>query len=150
MNFVCDMLLQSSVLLLGVFVGAMLTEGMVLVPYWQSLSPVEFFAWYAANDRRLLRYFGQLTALTAVVAVVAAILALATDHPGRADALVAAGLMIAVVASFPLYFKRANESFAAASIAPSDVAAQLARWAAWHWVRTAVSFIALFSAMAAL
>ena len=150
MSFVCASLMNASVLFLGVFVGAMLTEAMVLVPYWRSLAPAEFFAWYAANDRRLLRYFGQLTALTAIIAVAAAILALATGHPGRADALVAALLMVPVVASFPLYFKRANESFAAASIAPTDVAAQLARWAAWHWVRTAVSFIALFSAMTAL
>ena len=150
MSFVCDVLLQVSAALLGVFAGAMLTEGMVLVPYWRSLSHAAFFEWYAVNDRRLLRYFGQLTSVTALVVVAAAVAALGTGHPATGHAVASAGLMIAVVASFPLYFKRANESFAAASIAPGDVAAQLARWAAWHWVRTAVSFIALFSAMAAL
>ncbi len=148
MSFVCASLMKTSVLLLGVFAGAMLTEGMVLVPYWQSLSPAEFFKWYAANDRRLLSYFGRLTAATAIVALAAAILALATGHPGRADALVAAVSMVVVVASFPLYFKRANERFAAASIPAAEVAAELARWSAWHWMRTAISFVAL--AVAAL
>ena len=150
MSLVCASLMNASVLFLGVFAGAMLTEGMVLVPYWRSLSPAAFFAWYAANDRRLLRFFGQLTAVTALLAVAAAVAALATGHAAATQAATAAALMIAVVASFPLYFKRANESFAAAGIAPADVAAELARWAAWHWVRTVASFIALLSAMAAL
>jgi hypothetical protein len=150
LSFVCDVLLHLAAALLGVFAGAMLTEGMVLVPYWRSLSPAAFFAWYAANDRRLLRFFGQLTSATALIVVAAAVVALWTGHPGARHAATSAALMIAVVASFPLYFKRANESFAAASIAPAAVAAELARWSAWHWVRTAASFVALSSAMAAL
>jgi len=149
MNFICEVLLQVSAALLGVFAGAMLTEGMVLVPYWRSLSPAAFFGWYAANDRRLLRYFGHLTSVTALVVVAAAILALWTGHPATRHAAASAALMIAVVASFPLYFKRANASFAAASIDAAAVATELARWAAWHWVRTALSVIALFFAMAA-
>lgn len=143
MSFVAAALLKASIVLLGVFAGAMLTEAMVLVPYWRSLAPAEFFAWYAANDRRLLGYFGPLTAVTAIVVVAAAIAALATGHPGGASALVAALLMVPVVASFPLYFKRANERFATASIAPDEVAAELARWSSWHWVRTGISFVAL-------
>lgn len=150
MSFLCDVLLQVSAALLGVFAGAMLTEGMVLVPYWRSLSPAAFFAWYAANDRRLLRFFGQLTSATALLVVAAAVLAVWTGHPAAANAVVSAALMIAVVSSFALYFKRANQSFAAASIDPAAVATELARWAAWHWVRTALSFIALSSAMNAL
>jgi hypothetical protein len=142
-SFVCGALLKAAVVMLGVFAGAMLTEAMVLVPYWRSLAPAEFFAWYAANDRRLLGYFGPLTAVTAIVAVAAAIVALATGHPGGANALVAALLMVPVVASFPLYFKHANERFATASIAPDEVAAELARWSKWHWVRTGISFVAL-------
>ena len=45
---------------LGLFVGAMVTEGFVLVPYWRSLPADEFLAWYAANDRRLVAFFGPL------------------------------------------------------------------------------------------
>jgi uncharacterized membrane protein len=149
MNFVCEVLLQGSAALLGVFAGAMLTEGMVLVPYWRSISPTAFFGWYAANDRRLLRYFGHLTSVTALVVVAAAVLARWTGHPETRHAVASAALMIGVVASFPLYFKRANASFAAASIDAAAVATELARWAAWHWVRTALSVIALFFAMAA-
>ena len=145
-----DILLTVSAAALAIFFGAMLTEGFVLVPFWRSLTPNEFFAWYEANDRRLLAFFSPLTGAAALLAIAAALVALMAGHPGGLPAAVAAALAVSVVAMFPLYFKRANESFAAASIAPTDVAAELARWAAWHWVRTAVSFIALFSAMAAL
>jgi hypothetical protein len=150
MSFGCDVLLRVSAALLGIFAGAMLTEGMVLVPYWRSLSPAAFFAWYAANDRRLLRFFGQLTSATALLVVAAAVVALWTGHAAATHAVISAALMIAVVSSFPLYFKRANERFAAASIDPSAVATELARWSACHWIRTALSFIALASAMGAL
>ena len=37
------------VVLLGVTAGAMLAEAAVLVPYWRSLAPVDFFDWYSAN-----------------------------------------------------------------------------------------------------
>ena len=32
----------------------MLTDGFVLVTYWQSLKTDAFYAWYGANDRRLV------------------------------------------------------------------------------------------------
>ena len=150
MSLVCAVLLKASVAFLGVFAGAMLTEAVVLVPYWRSLAPAEFFAWYAANDRRLLGYFGPLTAVTAIVVVAAAMVALATRHPGGANAISAVLMMVPVVASFPLYFKRANERFAAASIAPDEVAAELARWSKWHQARTSAALVALIQAMGAL
>ena len=149
MEFICAALQFLSVASLGIFVGAMLTEGFVLVPYWRSLPPADFFAWYAANDQRLLGFFGPLTAVTAVLAVAAAVSALWAGHPGRWLALLAAVLSVVVVSTFFVYFEQANASFAAASIDAAAVATELARWAAWHWVRTALSVIALFFAMAA-
>ena len=44
------------VLLLGVTAGAMLTEATILLPYWQSLAPTDFFDWYAGEfDDHLMR-----------------------------------------------------------------------------------------------
>jgi hypothetical protein len=50
---------------------------------------------------------------------------------------------------FPLVFQRVNASFAAGTIPAEDVPAALARWAAWHWVRTAISIAALGAALLA-
>jgi hypothetical protein len=134
---------------LGVYVGAMLTEGCLLVPYWRALPPREFLAWYAANDRRLVRFFGPLTVITPLLAIAAAACAVFRDGPERGPALLAAVLAVVLVAMFPLVFQRANASFAAGTIPAADVPAALARWAAWHWVRTAISIAALAAALVA-
>jgi hypothetical protein len=147
---VSDVLLTVSAAALAIFFGAMLTEGFVLVPFWRSLTPNEFFAWYAANDRRLLAFFSPLTGATAFLTIAAALVALLAGHPGGWLAAAAAALAVSVVAMFLLYFKRANAGFADGSIGADRLAAELERWATWHWARTAISGVALSVALWAL
>lgn len=135
---------------LGVFAGGMLTEACVLVPYWRSLTPTEFFAWYAANGRRLYGFFRPLTELTALLAIAAAITSLWEGHPRARLTLLAAVTSVAVVSTYFLYFKKANANFTRASLGVDQVAAELTRWAKWHWWRTGLSFVALASAVLSL
>jgi hypothetical protein len=150
MHVVAEVTRLLSVAALGLYVGAMLTEGCVLVPYWRALPPPEFLAWYAANDRRLLGFFGPVTAATAVFALAAALVAWWHGDAGRWPALVAAVLTLAAVATFSIYFQAANASFATASIGVDRVGAELARWATWHWGRTVLSVAALAAALLSL
>jgi len=135
---------------LGLFAGAMLTEGLLLVPWWRSLAPGEFLSWYAANGSRLQDYFGPLTWLAGLLALGGAFASIWSGHPGRWAAAVAAALMLLAVSSFFVYFGRANASFAAGAVRAADLPAELARWAAWHWVRTGLSLGALASALLSL
>ena len=64
--------------------------------------------------------------------------------------MLAAALMVVSIAAFFVYFERANASFASASIAVDDVAAELARWSAWHTTRTVLSGVALAASLAAI
>ena len=146
MNLLAHLLRVLAVASLGLYVGAMVTEGFVLVPYWRSLPPGEFLAWYAANDRRLVDFFGPLTIVAALLPAAAAAVSVRERHPRRSPAVVAAVLIAVVVSMFFLYFQQANASFAAATIRADGVPAELARWAWWHWVRTAVSVAALAAA----
>ena len=145
-NMILEVGQHLSVATSGLFAGAMLTEGLVLVPYWRSLKPAEFFAWYAANGQRLLGFFGPLTSVTALLAIAAALLSLWQGHPGRWLALLAAVLLAVVVSTFYLYFQKANASFTAASISDVKLGAELTRWATWHWCRVGLSFAALVAA----
>jgi hypothetical protein len=96
---------------LGIFFGAMLTEGLVLVPYWRSLPAEAFYSWYSVNDKRLLGFFGPLPWLAALSALAAAGISLWTAHPGRWYAVAAAACALIVVSMFFVYFERANTSF---------------------------------------
>jgi hypothetical protein len=135
---------------LALFVGALLTEAMVLVPMWRTLQPQEFFTLHAAHAHRLYAFFAPLTVGATVLAVAAALTSVATDRPLRAASVLAAVLTLAILSTYGLYFRRANASFAEASITHEALPAELARWAAWHWFRTVVGLFALASALLAL
>lgn len=134
---------------LGVYVGAMLTEGFVLVPYWRSLPPEEFLRWYAANAERLVGFFGPVTAAATLLALAAAGLAFWQGHPGRFAAGLAAAIMVALIVGFFVYFEPANERFAQATVAAADVPAELVTWAAWHHARTALAAVAFAASLVA-
>jgi hypothetical protein len=134
-------------IVLGLSAGAMLAEGAVMVPWWRSLSPHDFLAWYADNAARLFDFFGPLEIAGAVLALAAAGLHFALGWPGRGWFLAAALLAVAVLAAFPLYFQEVNAGFATATIAPDHVPGELARWAAWHAVRTAIGIVACGAAV---
>jgi hypothetical protein len=144
---VAGLLLLLSAGALGVYAGAMLTEGFVLVPHWQSLPPADFYAWYAANDARLVGFFGAVTEMAALLALGAALAAFITRHPGRWSALVAALSILVCVAMFFVYFADANARFSAASIPADALPAELERWASWHRTRMALTVVALLAAL---
>lgn len=125
----------------------MLTEAAVLVPYWRSLPPESFLDWYAANASLLFNFFGPLEIGGAVLAVAAAALHGYGRRPGRSLLIVSAVLTLAVLAAFPLYFQDVNARFAAGTIARDSVATELAAWAWWHWLRTAIGASAFVAVM---
>ena len=135
---------------LALFVGALLTEAVVLVPMWRAMQSQEFFTLHAAHAHRLYTFFAPLTVSATLLAVAAAITAVAMDRSHRAASLVAAALALVILSTYFLYFQRANASFAAASITHDALPAELARWAAWHWFRTTIGLAALASALLAL
>ena len=64
--------------------------------------------------------------------------------------LVVAVLTVCTMALLPLYFWDANTLFFEGIIQPSDVAAEISRWAFWNWVRTGTSIAATALMLSAL
>ncbi len=131
-----------TVIAVGLSAGAMLTEGAVLVPYWRSLPPQAFLTWYSANATRLFDFFGPLEIASTVLAIVATGWYRFGGRPGSGCFAAATVLMLAVLAAFPLYFRAANDSFAAGTIALDQVASELDHWNLWHWLRTWLGIVA--------
>ena len=136
--------------LLGVSLGGMLTGGVLLVPFWREIAPSDFLAWFAANARRMFVFFTPLQLGSAILASVAAVAALRSNSPSRHFAVAAAVFAIAVLVPYFLFFQRANAGFADPAADVDTVAAQLARYAAWQWLRIGFGAIAFASSLLAI
>jgi hypothetical protein len=129
---------------LGLTAGALLAEAAVMIPWWRTLPADAFFAWYAANTSRLFQFFGSLEAVSAVLVLLAA--AVVRDR----WFVMALLLSVAVLAMFPIYFEAANASFESATVPAADLPAVLARYSAWHWIRTVIGTAAFVAAVLGL
>src|SRR5207245_10618722 len=99
----------ASAFLLGLLAGAMLLIALAVAPFWQSLPPAEFRAWFAANAFRIGRLMIPLGAPAALAAVAAALAA--RRPPARRSHLRAAACPLGV-AAIPLGVNEpANQAF---------------------------------------
>ena len=132
---------------LGLMAGALVAEGALLVPFWRSLHPVDFLAWYRQHAALLQGFFGPLEVAAAVLTIAAAGLDWIDQGRGRYWLGGSALLGIAVLAVFPIYFQRANTSFRTGAIATDRVKDELQRWSRWHWGRTVLAVSAFGTAV---
>ena len=58
-------------------------------------------------------------------------------------ALLSTGLMLLCIGIFYFYFKGANEQFYDGVLSVENLAAELERWAQWHWVRVVLETMSL-------
>jgi hypothetical protein len=146
MEAIHGILERVAVLALGLSAGALLAEAGVLVPMWRGMAPAAFLSWYREHAALLLGFFGPLELVTTLLVSIAAALGVALGAAGAAVMVAAAVLSLAVLATFPLYFRRANASFAEATLCERDVPGELTRWAGWHRARVVLATIAFAAA----
>ncbi len=123
---------ELALILVGLLAGSLLTEGLVLVPYWRGLTPERFYELHEPAGPRLFRYFAPLT----IGAVGATMMAVAVD-PGNTSMLAAALFLAAALLTFFIFFRKANRNLAQRAYDSGDLAVVLKTWAMWHHVRTA-------------
>src|SRR5437899_1868563 len=124
----------ASTFLLGLLAGAMLLVALAVAPFWQSLPPAEFRAWFAANAFRIGRLMIPLGAGAALAALAAALAA--RGLPTQRSHLRAAACALGVAAITLAVNEPANQRFAApGALGDAETRTLLARWVAWHWGR---------------
>lgn len=139
-----EVLYIAATLIVGLYAGSLLTEAMILVPYWRRMEPAEFFRLHGQLGPKLFQFYAPLTTGAVALAVIAAI---ANGGENLAWVMTAVICLSALLIFFA-YFKKANESFANHSLKDEDLAKELSRWAFWHWLRTILIIIALGSSIA--
>lgn len=136
--------------ILGIFAGAQIVEGVLFVPMWKSLSAADFFNQHKVYGPKIYRFFAPLTILASLLPIATAVYAHISNAPGKTYALLSAIFCLLFFSTYFLYFKRANRSFAEASISEQALGLELVRWGRWHWARIYLEIAALICALLAL
>ncbi len=139
-----------SSLALGLLVGSLLTEAMILVPYWRSMEPKEFLRLHSTLGPRLYTYFAPLTILATMLPVFAAVVPIIMGTTPHWLSLVPAIITLVMLTIYFGYFKGANDSFKTGSVGVDGLPEELAKWAAWHWVRVILGISAFFTSLIVL
>jgi hypothetical protein len=129
---------------LGLLVGSLLTEALILLPYWRAIDPEEFLNLHGSLGPRLYRYFAPLTILATVLPLLAAITSVIFGTAFFNLSIAPAIIILVMLFIYIIYFKGANESFKTGSVGADGVSEELRRWAKWHWVRVYLGLVAFF------
>lgn len=136
--------------ILGIFAGAQIAEGVLFVPYWKSMEPAAFYKEHKTFGPKIYKFFAPLTIAATLIPIVTTIYALMTDAPGKMTALLTGLFTLLFFATYFLYFKKANQSFADASLSEEELPLELIKWGKWHWARIYLELTALICALIAL
>lgn len=134
-------LLLLSSIVLGIFLGAQITEAILLVPNWKALKADDFFKFYQNYGQKIHRFFAPLT----IVATVLPLLTITYQLANRSENIGLYALMglstVAFFSTYFLYFKQANTSFMERELSSKELPHELKRWGHWHWSRIGLEFI---------
>ncbi len=144
---IIELLQLLSSLALGLLVGSLLTEAMILVPYWRSMEPREFLSLHSTLGPRLYIYFAPLTILATMLPVFAALIPLVLGAAFHWLSLAPAIITLIMLAIYFSYFKGANESFKSGSVGVNGLSKELDKWAKWHWLRVILGMAAFIASL---
>ena len=143
-------LLNLTALILGLFTGSLLTEAVILVPFWRSLKPETFLEFHSSMGPQLYKYFAPLTIAATMIPTITAAYCIWQSGEIVTYTSLSALLILIIFSIYFIYFKAANESFATGSVGVSGLPAELRRWCIWHWIRTVLAMVAFLSATIAI
>jgi hypothetical protein len=127
----------------SLFLGSQITEAIILVPYWQSLTAVEFYSYYQEFGPSIGRFYTVLTIIAALIPIALSMYYFRMKASSLPFSLVSAVLAILVVACFYLYFKGTNELFYQSAFNEDDLKNELLTWGQWHWARVVLEIFSL-------
>lgn len=134
----------------SIFLGSQITEAILLVPYWQSLSPGDFYGYYQKFGPSIGRFYTILTVIAASIPITFSIFYFRYKKPGLTLALASSLLAMLFVSCFYIYFKDTNELFYQSAFNENELINELIIWSKWHWGRIVLEGLSLLFLILAL
>jgi hypothetical protein len=135
---------------LGIFLGAQICEGALLVPHWKSMNPTDFFEMHKTYGKKIYRFFAPLTIVSTIIPIITAIYSVVYALEGSIFSLLMGGFTLLFFSTYFIFFKEANKRFAEASIPYQELPMALNSWGKWHWGRVVLEFIAFIFSLLGL
>lgn len=129
--------------LFSIFLGSQITEAVILVPYWQSLSAPDFYGYYEDFGPSISRFYTILTIIAAVIPITLTAYYFRSKSSSLPFALISAIFAVLFVACFYIYFKGTNELFYQSFFNETDLVNELITWSKWHWGRVVLESLSL-------
>lgn len=142
-----DLAYMFSAAVLGCFFGAQLCEAILFVPFWKTMSPLDFRGFYLKFGAGIHKFFSPLTILAFLIPSGTAIMGL---YFVGDELFVHLGLVLSCLLFFStyfLFFKKANQKFSSVLMDKEELLKALDKWALWHWGRVVFEFIAFCLAL---
>ncbi|MEP2023423.1 MAG: hypothetical protein ABJH98_04850 [Reichenbachiella sp.] len=127
----------------SIFVGSQMTEGVLLVPYWQSMSSTEFYSYYQEFGPAINRFYTILTIVALLIPVALSVYFYKIQSQGFRFALISSVFAMLFVFCFYVYFKETNQAFFQSAFSAAELKNELVTWANWHWGRVVLECLSL-------
>ena len=134
---------QVCISIFAIFLGSQITEGVLLVPYWQALSATEFYSYYEKFGPAIGSYYTILTIAAELIPIAITVSYIKAKHDGAHYALVSSIFAVLFIICFYVYFKNANELFYTRAFEEAELHNELITWSIWHWSRVGLEVISL-------
>jgi len=138
-----QILTYSAIVIFAIFVGSQITEGVLLVPFWKSMTSLEFYAYYNKFGSSIGRFYTVLTITAALIAVGLTVYYKVTKSEGFKYALISSCFALLFIAAFYVYFKSANEHFYSSDLSEESLKIELLTWTYWHWGRVIIEMLSM-------
>lgn len=125
----------------SLFVGALIFIAFVMVKFWHSTEPKDFFTWMSLHFFRFPKIMIPLNLLSLLTIAAALIVSWQPNPATRLPLSLSLFFLLACSITFPIYFAKANEEFVTKSVEIADVTSKIIVWSNWHWFRTGLAFI---------
>jgi len=139
-----EFLLYFSIVFFAIFIGSQITEGVLLVPYWQYLSSTDFYAYYNKFGPSIIKFYTILTVIAVLIPISLSVYCKLINSNALKYSLISSFFTILFISSVYIYFNEANESFYQAAFSDIELKNELIIWSYWHWGRIIIEFLSLF------
>ena len=136
-------LLYSAIAVFSIFIGSQITEGVLLVPYWKSLSSNDFYSYYKQFGPAIGQFYTILTIIAALIPISISIYCKLINSRALNLALSSSFFAVLFIACFYIYFKGSNQMFYQAALSEVALKKELVVWSYWHWGRIALEVVSL-------